>query len=522
MIVNFILENRYYDSVCLMQVASKLKEEDGIKEAAAMMGTDANKKLMEEIGLLGDKGKAAGPNDLIIAIDVPDEAAVEAVIGKAKEFLEERKADAGLDVEVVPHSLDAALEREPEANMVVISVPGQYARREAGKALNRGLHVMLFSDNVSVEDEILLKKLALEKDLLMMGPDCGTAIVNGVALGFANVVGRGPIGIAGASGTGIQEVSSIIARQGLGITQAIGTGGRDLKEKVGGLMMEKALRDLDADPDTELIVLVSKPPAEAVVKKLMEIIKGCCKKVIVCFLGGDMELLKREGISATDTLEEAALMAVSVIKEEKYEKSDFTCSLSDAGKMAEAEYSRLGEGQKYIRGIFSGGTLCDEARLVLKGMVGDIYSNLAKEDRLKLEDVWKSRENCLVDMGDDEFTRGVPHPMIDSTMRNKRIVQEAEDAGVGIIFLDVVLGYGAHPDIAGALLPAIEEAGKVAEAAGRYISFVASICGTPGDPQDYNEQKRKLEAAGVVLMETNAQAARIAAAIITRGKTLEK
>jgi len=205
MIANFILENRYYDSVCLMQVASKLKEEDGLKEAAAMMGTDANKKLMEEIGLLNDDGRAAGPNDLIIAIDGSDEVVVESALGKAKELLEERKSEAGLDVEVVPRSLDAALEREPEANMVVISVPGQYARREAGKALNRGLHVMLFSDNVSVEDEILLKKLALEKDLLMMGPDCGTAIVNGVALGFANVVGRGPIGIAGASGTGIRR-----------------------------------------------------------------------------------------------------------------------------------------------------------------------------------------------------------------------------------------------------------------------------------------------------------------------------
>src|SRR5690606_14776291 len=125
--------------------------------------------------------------------------------------------------------------------------PGVYAAFEAFRALENNLNVMMFSDNVTVEDEIKLKDLAVKKDLLMMGPDCGTAIINGVGLCFANKIKRGPIGLVAASGTGLQEVTVLIDQFGGGISQAIGVGGRDLSKDVMGRMTLHAINALNAD-----------------------------------------------------------------------------------------------------------------------------------------------------------------------------------------------------------------------------------------------------------------------------------
>ncbi|HHY77833.1 MAG TPA: acyl-CoA synthetase FdrA [Clostridiales bacterium] len=507
-----IKENSYYDSVTLMLITKEIEARDDVENAVVVMGTDLNKDLLNNVGLLNDETKNATPNDLIIAVRMKEDKFDE-IVAKVEELLNKKKSDAGDDYN--PPTLDSAIKYMPDSNMVVISLPGAYAADEARKALENDKHVMLFSDNVTIEQERELKELAVSKGLLMMGPDCGTAMINQVPLCFCNKVRKGNIGIVGASGTGTQEVMVQIDRLGGGCSQVIGTGGRDLKKEIGGLMMTLGIQALAADPETEVIVLVSKPPAYEIAEKVLKTLKEAGKKAVVCFIGGDDELVRKYGFIAANSLEDAAFKAVALAKgEEPKDAPLFEESEEIIDKMAAEERAKMSPKQKYLRGLFSGGTLCDEALKMFTKEFGGIYSNIALSEEYQLKDSKKSFEHTALDLGDDEFTRGRPHPMIDSYMRQQMILKEAEDEEVAVLLLDVVLGYGSNEDPAGSLVEHIKLAKKKFADRGQYLSVVAYVCGTKADPQNYDQQVKKLKDAGVILMPSNAQAVRFAMKVV--------
>lgn len=512
MVVKVIVKaNAYFDSVTLMAISKKITERAGVFDAVVGMGTDLNKELIANVGLETPEVVKAGPNDLLIAVKAENETILAEAIQAAEEALVQRKG-AKKGAEQAPKSLEGALYLAPESNLVVISLPGAYAAREVKKALENNLHVMLFSDNVSLEDEIALKQLAHEKGLLMMGPDCGTAIINHVPLCFANVVRPGNIGVVAASGTGTQEVTSLIDRFGGGISQVIGTGGRDLKAEVGGMMMLDGLKALEEDPATAVIVIISKPPAPAVAEKVLAAVGNGPKPKVVFFLGGDRSAIEKAGAVAGYNLEDTARKAVALALGKEI-PTDCVCCVEDPAVVAK-EQGGMAPQQKYVRALYTGGTLCDEAMLVMQEDLGGIYSNIPFKPEFMLEHTSKSKKHTAIDLGDDKFTVGRPHPMIDPTIRLSRLLQEAQDPETAVILLDVVLGYGSHPDPAGILVPVIKEAKALAQAQGRYLSVVASICGTHKDPQNFSEQEAKLKEAGVILASSNVKAAKLAAAIV--------
>lgn len=498
-----VVENLYRDSVALMQLSSTLTGMDGIVQASAVVASESNLELLRDSGLLeGPVG--AGPSDVLIAVEATSKSAVESGLEAAASMLLDEQVPGGQAgrEESPPPSIAAAFGSNADANLALISTPGEYAGSEAMKALKLGLNVMLFSDNVSEDDEVMLKRYGRERGLLVMGPDCGTAIVNGVPLAFANVVARGSIGVVAASGTGLQQVTCLIDRFGAGVSQAVGTGGHDLHEHVGGITMLQAFEALEQDPRTDLIVLVSKPPSDSVAAKIIAVARRCKKPVVVNFLSPEAEEVLRDGIQFVRTLEDAARAAVDIAAGGRFTNS------SGIPAEIEAEIRRQAAdigGGKFIRGLFSGGTFCYEALILMGRRVGPVYSNTAIDSDYALEDVWKSLGHCAVDLGDDEFTRGRPHPMIDHRLRNDRIVAEAADPETAVILLDVVLGYGSHPDPASEMVAAIDRARKVAK--GRRPMFIGSLCGTPADPQGLERQEAALRGAGVLLAESNAQAA---------------
>lgn len=463
-----VLADRYYDSVTLMALSRDLEAMDGVEHAVVAMGTEINRAVLAGVGLLTPEADGAGPSDLVIAVEAVDESTAAAAMARAERRLQGGRPEVGGGGQpaLAPRSIRTALQGEPGANLAFISVPGAYAARETRLALEQGLHVMLFSDNVSVADEIRLKRMALERSLLLMGPDCGTAILDGVGLGFANAVRRGPIGVVAASGTGAQELSVLVDRLGSGISQLIGVGGRDLSAEVGGLMTLSALQRLQADPETGVIVLLSKPPAPAVAGRVREAARAGPKPVVLCLLGDP------QGLSIDEAAVEAVKLAENV-------------GLADAkiGGVAAPPpvLPAPAEGRRWVRGLFSGGTLCDQARLILEPLLGEGHT--------------------FLDLGDDEYTVGRPHPMIDMGLRIEYIRRAAADPETALILLDVVLGYGAHPDPAGAIAPAIGEA----VASG--VTVVASVTGTEGDPQGLSRQSAVLRAAGALLFPTGRQAA---------------
>lgn len=503
-----IKTNQYYDSVRLMQTAEKLRREDGVEEAMLMMATDNNKRLLEIAGLLTPDASAATPNDLLIAVVAGNEALAAAAIRAAEAMLNE---SVGSNANLTYRTLDSAMSAAPAGNLALISVPGSYAASEARRALERGLHVMIFSDNVSLQDEVSLKQLAREKGLLLMGPDCGTAIVNGAGLGFANAVRRGPVGIVGAAGTGIQAICALVDRQGLGVSHAIGTGGRDLSPAVGGITMLDGIDLLEADPDTAVLVLVSKPPDPQVAQTVLQRAARCSKPVVVNFLGGDPAAITAAGLTAAGTLEDAALAAVRLAGGNR---STMHTAEDNVEQIAQEEAAKLAQGQKYLRGVYAGGTLCYEAMLVLQDELGAIHANIALRPELRLENPWRSVQNSCVDLGEDEFTQGRAHPMIDATLRAQRLLAEAQDPETAVLLLDIVLGYGADPDPAGSLAPALRRARAIAETAGRYLAIVASVCGTEKDPQNLQQQEQTLRDSGVIVMSSNVQASKLAGRIV--------
>jgi succinyl-CoA synthetase alpha subunit len=504
-----VFRNLYRDSVALMQLSAKLGARARVRQASAIMATAGNLALLRESGLAAGE-IAAGPNDLLVVLEGEADALDPALDAAEAELTSAPPAvhDGGVR-RLPPRSLEMGLKDLATANLALISTPGDYAAAEAMKALRLGMNVMLFSDNVALDDEVALKEYARAHGLLVMGPDCGTAIIGGVPLGFANVVRRGDIGAIAASGTGLQQVTCLIDRWGKGISQAIGTGGHDLHARVGGITVLQGLDALAADPATRVIVLISKPPHPDVAERVLDAAARSGKPIVVNFLGANPDAVRRANVHPVRTLEDAARLAVALAGGE-----------ADAPRAAAqpedaADVPHLAPGQKYVRGLYSGGTFCYEALLLLTDAFGAVASNTPLRPEHMLADVWRSEGHTVVDLGEDAFTRGRPHPMIDQTLRKQRILQEAADPEVAVILFDVVLGYGAHPDPARELAAALEEARALAAAAGRQLALIGSVCGTEGDPQDLARQEGALRDARVLLAASNAEAVRLAAAIAT-------
>jgi len=405
------------------------------------------------------------------------------------------------------------------AKFAVISVSGPPAARDAMEALRADKHVVLLGGGVSLEEEVELKQAAAERELLLLGPGCGTAIIEGTGYGFANAVRRGPVGIVGTLGTGIQEISCLVDE--VGISHALGVGPRDLSQRVDGLGTMGALKFLAEDESTKVIVVAALVPATSVARRVLEAVESVGKPAVACFLGAGREPKFPKGVVPAKTLEDAAAHAVALVEKRETREVTFTLSSEEVRKIAEREHRRFSYGQKYIRGLYSGGMLCAEAMVVMQELIGDVRSNVPLKPRLRLPDPHSSRGHACVDFGAAELARG-QHPVVDLGPRCERMLKEARDWETAVVVLDVVLGQGAHPDPAGELAETIAKAKKTAERGGGYLSVVASVVGTPKDSQGLGAQREKLERADVVVMPSNAQAARIAALVATKGKVWKK
>lgn len=518
----------YYDSVFLMLATRGLKELDGVTDAIVAMATPMNIELLGDMGFTPAEFDGLGSNDLIIAVDAGTDAIIDIAVAAALDALKKGKTESAAGGLSTVGSFGAALASDRAANVAVISVPGTYAAREARKALDSGLHVMMFSDNVSLDDEIALKTLAVSKGLLMMGPDCGTAIINGKPLCFANTVRRGTVGIVAASGTGLQETTCLIDRYGAGVSQAIGTGGRDLKNAaVGGRTSLLAIAALASDPATKAILVVSKPPAADVADKVVAALRAGGKPSVVHFLGAPVG--KDEPMVAwASNLEHAARLAAYLADgsvtvadaRTRLEREDAAGEGLSSMAVATSEAAKLGKSQKYLRGLFTGGTLADEALFLAHRELGGVRSNNQTDPAWTMKDPLVSEGHVVIDLGDDFFTAGKPHPMIDPAARAGRLEKEGNDPATAVILLDIVLGYGSHSDPAGAVVPAIRAARAAAAARGGYLPVIASVTGTTADYQGMASQVAKLQAEGVVVMASNYRASMVAVDIarIAAGK----
>jgi FdrA protein len=493
-----IRKNTYLDSVSLMSMSSEINELDGVTQAFIAMATPMNKEVVANLGIVESAIEAARPSDLMIILDVADDS-IEAVLADAENILTRTSILKGGTSETRHRTLDSAFAAVPDANLVLISVNGAYAAREAKRALAAGKHVMIFSDNVRLEDEIELKARAHALGLLAMGPDCGTAIINGVGLAFANAVRRGSIGIVGASGTGSQEISVRVHDFGGGISQLIGTGGRDLSSEVGGIMMRDGIEALANDPATDVIVVVSKPPANEVAEKVLAVAGEAGKPVVVCFLGSSITQSGYNNVQLVPGTKSAALAAVLATGVEERTLDLHALNVP----LIEEVRGKLGPEQRYVRGLFCGGTLCDEAMFTAQAKFNDVYSNIQQDAGRRLGALDLSRGHTFLDMGDDSFTDGRPHPMIDPSLRLRRLVQEAEDPEVGVIALDFIVGHGSHKDPVGVTIPSINEAKGKASARGQHLEILGYVLGTDLDEPTVDGQIAKLEEAGVTIASSS-------------------
>ncbi len=507
-----IRRNQYFDSVFLMGVSKRISGAKGVQRNAVLMGSEANKKLLGDIGIADARIAAAQPNDLIVAVIADTAETVERVLGELDAYLQ---GGGGKPQEARLRSFEEGLAQKPQANLAVISVPGEYAAREARRALEAGLNVFLFSDNVAIDDELDLKRLAAEKHLLVMGPDCGTSLIGGVGIGFANVVRRGSIGAIGPSGTGLQEFTSLVHQAGCGISHAIGTGSHDLSDRIGGLTTLAALDALEADPQTEMVALIAKPPGENTLARLGERLQGCRKPVVGCFLGIEQKVDGGPSFRQARVIDEAVALAVAQVTGQPRAAPEGLSA--DEAALVRREAAARDRQQRYVRGLFAGGTFCYQSQQIFRDVGLAVHSNAPLGRRCRLADPDRSVEHTFVDMGDDRYTVGRPHPMIDGMARRERILAEGRDPEVAVLLLDFVLGYNASPDPVGELLGAIVEAKEMARDRGGALTVVASVCGTDGDPQGLSRQRFTLQESGVIVFRSNAQAARFCAELVRPG-----
>ncbi len=503
-----VLPSTYRDSVVLMSLSRSLESLPGVQQVAVMMGTPQNTTLLREAGLLTAEAESAGTNDLLICVQASSTAAAEQAIRTAQDGLAPRQSTTTARGDVLPRTLETALRHLPEANLACISVPGQYAGQEARKALEHGLHVFLFSDHVELEMEAELKQYAAQRGLLLMGPDCGTAILHGVPIGFANQVPRGTVGLISASGTGLQQVTCLLAQQGIGVSQAIGVGGRDLHQHIGGSSMRAALQALASDVATQVIVLISKPPDAAVGRQLVWEACDVGKPCVLAFLGGDALSVPGAPLYAVATLEEAALVASALVRGETVSRQPRGIPPYLSASL-EASRAALSPEQGNVYALYCGGTLAHEALWLLRHAFHGVTSNL--DGTLGTT---SAPGHVVVDLGAEEFTSGRPHPMLDPTVRRQQLLACAQRPDVAVVLCDVILGWSAHADPAGALVAAWAEAQQIASGERRQLIGIATLCGAPDDPQGYAEQRQMLQACGFLLAESNAQAVRLAIAAV--------
>lgn len=494
MLFSVIKTGVFQDSVSLMLLTKKVSALPGVDRLSVMMGTPANKEIFRNTNLSTPEVEAAKPSDLCVVIDAADESVVKDVMEGIAAFLSDQSVKRrGADY-AQTKTLDGALDQLPDADIALISVAGGYAARLAGQALDRGLNVLLFSDNVELKDELHLKRKAHEKGLIVMGPDCGTSMIGGQPMAFANVNRAGSIGLVGASGTGLQAVMAGIDYYDEGVSHAIGLGGRDLSADIGGISALDAIDFLVRDPKTEVIVFISKPPAKEVRNRIVEALDGQTKPAVAIFLGeeGGGQTGK---IAFAGTLDEAAKLAVLALHDVRLAK-------------ARAGFSTV---QNQIRGLYCGGTLASEASMLIGRGLGVPFTGSHDEGIM-----FEAQGSTVIDLGDDAYTVGRAHPMIDPTLRGEMIVKAGKDPAVAVVLMDVVIGYGAHEDPAGQAAEMVEAARKARRAEGEVV-FVAYVCGTKDDPQGLEAQRNKLHEAGIIVAESNREAVEYALSLTRAG-----
>ncbi|HIQ29076.1 MAG TPA: hypothetical protein EYH45_00765 [Candidatus Caldiarchaeum subterraneum] len=520
-----IKKGLYRDSLQLMKLSEEAKNIPGVLNAAILMATEINMEILRQQGLLTPELDKASPDDLVVAVKAEDEEKAEEAIAKIEEMLLKTPTGTGLeDMEDVVYSIDSALQYMPDANLALISIPGEYVKDVGMELLRRGVHLHIFSDHVPLEDEAELKRFAYENGLLVLGPAAGTSIINGKAIAFANAVKRGEVGIVAAAGTGLQEVSVLLDRVGLGTSQGLGIGGNDVKEKVGGLMALTCIRVLQQDENTKVIVFISKPGDRRVMTKILKTVEHeVDKPFIACIQGTARYKIPpklRRRIKIVKGLHAAASETLRAVKpkESKQMLKNITKTPAELLKTARSIYIKLTPRQKYVRALYTGGTLMYESLLIYKQLLGGVYSNAPLDEKHRLQDPHRSYKHTAIDLGAEEFTRGRPHPMIDPTVRGFRLVNEAKDPEVAVVVMDFMLGYGAHKDPAGAMLSPIREAKAIASADGRELVILAHVCGTRNDPQNLQEQENKLRNEGVYTFPSNSLAVITSALIASRGR----
>lgn len=499
MIHAFIKKGCFQDSVSLMIISRKLSESENVDDVSVMMGTPANKSLLETTGFWHDDFNNATPNDICVAIrtETADESITQAILQQLDESLQQlAQATGGSQTLLQVRRWESASQKLPEANMTLISVAGEYAAELANQALDRNLNVMMFSDNVTLEDEITLKRRAQDKGLLVMGPDCGTAMIAGTPLAFANVMPEGNIGVLGASGTGIQELCSQIALAGEGITHAIGLGGRDLSAEVGGISALTALEMLGADDKSQVLAFVSKPPAEAVRQHIVTAMKATGKPVVALFLGYTSAVARDENVWFAATLDDAARLA---------------CLLA---RVAARRRSLSTTGDGVIRGLYTGGTLAAEAAGLLAAHL-NVTADAQHHHGMMLD----AAGHQIIDLGDDFYTVGRPHPMIDPALRNQLITDLGTQPQVRVLLVDVVIGYGATADPAASLVQAWQKA-CAARGHEQSLYAIATVTGTERDPQCRSLQIATLEDAGIAVVSSLPEATLLAAELIRPSQPL--
>lgn len=525
--------NFYRDSLQLMKISDRLRHvSSGILEASVVMATQTNKGILIRLGFSPNTVEQANESDMLVAIRAKDKQSIDLAVSQLDElFKSPERIQSTSDAQEKAESIDAALNKMPNTNLVLLSIPGEYVRDISQKLIDQGIHQKIFSDHVPVEDELELKSKAVAKGVLILGPGAGTSIINGRGIGFSNAIRVGPVGVVAAAGTGLQEVTSLLDHCDIGVKHGLGVGGNDPKDKIGGIMMLECMKILENDKDIRVIAIVSKPPSPTVMRKIVDYAANeGTKRYVLAFIGGGDSIVGKSNtgtkgnnsnIVQVSSLASSVLAVADAIGTDQLKKAFNRCYVTPEELLTvlQNEWNQLQSDQKYIRALYTGGTFTFESQVILAEMItdGSIYSNAPIQNIKQLEDSFRSQEHSIIDLGEEEFTKGRPHPMIDPTIRKFRILDEAQDQKVAVILLDFVLGFGANSDPVGAVLDELKKAKRIAKENGRYLSVVAHVCGTKGDLQGYEQSISNLKSAGCIVMPTNALAAVASAVIVSRG-----
>jgi len=500
-----IYRDRYLDSFETLFRTTFLSSCEGIGSAFVGMGGRDGKSVIASLSLTCKETDSASETDLVVVADAVSQVAFQAAVDSLEEKAAAKVKKASFA------SVRSAVQTNAAANMCVISVPGEYVKHEAVGALDAGLHVLIFSSHVPLEEEREIKEYARDRGLLCMGPDCGVANINGAALVLGSITNRGPFGICGASGIGIQYIGAILHKAGSGVSQIVGTGGNDTKDEVGGITTLVGIDALENDPETKYIVLVSRKPGVETLERIKSRIMSCKKPVVAHIMGTTAEEITAAGAIWAENLEDTAQKALELAgKALEFDSEE------KLGEMAAAAVSKMAPAQKYVRGAFVGGTYCDEAVRILRDSVGEVYSNISTEPEWQLKDSLVSVKNTLIDYGEEEFTQGKPHPTIEPSIRLPAIMHEAEDPETAVILLDFVLTPSGPVDTSDLTIAEIKKAQVLARSRGGEIAVVASFCGTNLDIQDIDRQEAALKEAGVYICMSNYRAAQLAGEIARR------